>query len=59
MSKVSRNGGVERLGLDGMRMTVSNSGAHSAVNASTVLTFEQQGNVVLARYRGGEIVDGI
>ncbi len=39
-------------------MTVSNSGAHSVVNASTVLTFEQQGNVVSARYRGGEIVDG-
>ncbi|HEX5209110.1 MAG TPA: hypothetical protein VFW10_15130 [Steroidobacteraceae bacterium] len=39
-------------------MTVSSSGAHSVVDASTVLTFEQQGNVVSARYRGGEIVDG-
>ena len=39
-------------------MTVANSGAHSVVNASTVLTFEQQGNVVSARYHGGEIVDG-
>jgi len=46
------------LSLDRVRMTVSNSGVHSAVNASTVLTFEQQGNVVSARYRGGKIVDG-
>ena len=46
------------LSLDGVRMTVSNSGVHSVVNASTVLTFEQQGNVVSARYSGGEIVDG-
>lgn len=58
MSKALRNGGVDRLDLDGVRMTVSTSGAHSVVNASTVLTFEQQGNVVSARYRGGEIVDG-
>jgi len=46
------------LSLDGVRMKVSNSGVHSVVNTSTVLTFEQQGNVVSARYRGGEIVDG-
>lgn len=44
--------------LDGVRMTVSESGAQSVVNASTVFTFEQAGNVVSARYRGGEIVDG-
>lgn len=39
-------------------MTVSSSDAHSVVSASTILTFEQQGTVVSARYRGGEIVDG-
>lgn len=44
--------------LAGVRMTVSDSGAHSVVSTSTVLTFEQQGNVVSARYRGGEIIDG-
>jgi hypothetical protein len=58
MSKTSRNVELERLDLDGMRMAVANSGVHSVVSASTVLTFEQQGNVVSARYRGGEIVDG-
>ncbi|MGB6486279.1 MAG: hypothetical protein WBE91_05295 [Steroidobacteraceae bacterium] len=58
MSKASQFGRADRIELDGVRMTVSNSGAHSVVNASTVLTFEQQGNVVSARYRGGEIVDG-
>lgn len=44
--------------LNGVRMTVSNAGAHSVVNAQTTLTFEQRGNVVSARYCGGEIVDG-
>lgn len=44
--------------LNGVRMTVSNAGAHSVVNALTTLTFAQQGNVVSARYSGGEIVDG-
>lgn len=44
--------------LDGVRMTVSEPGAQSVVNASTVFTFEQRGNVVSARYHGGEIVDG-
>lgn len=39
-------------------MVVSSSGAHSVVNASTILTFEQRGDVVSARYSGGEIVDG-
>lgn len=58
MSNPSRDDGIERPELSGVRMTVSSSGAHSVVDASTVLTFEQQGNVVSARYRGGEIVDG-
>jgi hypothetical protein len=58
MPETSRNGGVDRLDLDGVRMTVTDSGDCSVVNAFTVLTFEQQGNVVSARYRGGEIVDG-
>lgn len=49
---------IQRPDLDGMRMTVSSSDAHSVVSASTILTFEQQGTVVSARYRGGEIVDG-
>jgi hypothetical protein len=39
-------------------MTVAESEAQSVVNASTVFTFEQRGNVVSARYRGGEVVDG-
>ncbi|HEV2270276.1 MAG TPA: hypothetical protein VGR92_12515 [Steroidobacteraceae bacterium] len=39
-------------------MTVSNAGVNSVVNAHTTLTFEQQGNVVSARYCGGEVVDG-
>jgi hypothetical protein len=58
MSNPSRDDGIESPELSGVRMTVANSGAHSVVNASTVLTFEQQGNVVSARYHGGEIVDG-
>lgn len=49
---------MQRFDLNGVRMTVSSAGAHSAVSAATILTFEQQGNVVSARYRGGEIVDG-
>jgi hypothetical protein len=39
-------------------MGVSGADAHSVVNASTILTFEQRGDVVSARYFGGEIVDG-
>lgn len=58
VSKTARDGEIEHPNLDGVRMAVSTSGVHSAVNASTVLTFEQQGNVVSARYRGGQIVDG-
>jgi hypothetical protein len=58
MAKASREGEVERLDLAGVLMAVSDSGAHSVVSPYTVLTFEQQGNVVSARYRGGEIIDG-
>ena len=58
MPNTSQETGVERPELSGVRMTVSESGPQSVVNASTVLTFEQQGDVVSARYRGGEIVDG-
>lgn len=58
MSNTSREGEAERLDLSGVQMTVASSDAHSVVTGSTVLTFEQQGNVVSARYRGGEIVDG-
>jgi hypothetical protein len=58
MSKGSRDGEAERPNLTGVLMTVSNSDVHSVVNASTVLTFEQQGDIVSARYRGGEIIDG-
>ena len=58
MSKASKDGAVERLDLTGVLMTVSNADAHSVVSGSTVLTFEQQGNVVSARYRGGDIIDG-
>jgi hypothetical protein len=58
MSKTWPSVGLERFDLNGVRMAVANSDAHSVVNASTVVTFEQQGNVVSARYRGGEIVDG-
>lgn len=49
---------LTRPHLDGVRMTVAESEAQSVVNASTVFTFEQRGNVVSARYRGGEVVDG-
>lgn len=58
MFKASLDRKIRHPNLDGVRMTVSNSGVHSVVNASTILTFEPQGNVVSARYRGGEIVDG-
>ena len=58
MSDPSQGIGIEHPELGGVRMTVSSPGAHSVVNTSTVLTFEQEGNVVSARYRGGEIVDG-
>ena len=58
MSEASRDIGLERFDLNGVRMTVANADPDSVVNASTVVTFEQQGNVVSARYRGGEVVDG-
>jgi hypothetical protein len=37
VSKTSRDGEIEHPNLDGVRMMVSTSGVHSAVNASTVL----------------------
>lgn len=44
--------------LNAVRMAVSGTDAHSVVNAATILTFEQRGDVVSARYFGGDIVDG-
>jgi len=50
--------GTAHLDLNGVRMTTAVSGPNSAVAAATELVFEQVGDVVSARYRGGTIVDG-
>ena len=44
--------------LNGLRMTPTISDSCGVVSAETVLVFEQCGEVVSARYRGGDIVDG-
>ena len=44
--------------LNGIQMTTAKSDLGGAVTAETVFHFEQAGNVVSARYRGGPIVDG-
>ena len=44
--------------LDGVRMAGASTAGCGVVSAQTVFTFEQTGNVVSARYRGGDIIDG-
>lgn len=44
--------------LHGVRMTGASTDGCGVVSAHTVFTFEQEGDVVSARYRGGDIVDG-
>lgn len=44
--------------LNGKRMRVLSTDINGTVSSKTVLIFEQVGNVVSARYRGGSIVDG-
>ncbi|MBA3666980.1 MAG: hypothetical protein H0W65_04580 [Sphingomonas sp.] len=44
--------------LDQLQMVTVETDAGGTVSASTVMTFEQSGDVVSARYRGGSIVDG-
>ena len=46
------------LDLNGVRMTTSSADIGGVVSAETVMIFEQAGDVVSARYRGGDIVDG-
>lgn len=48
-------GGID---FDGVRMRTCGSGDTSVVSEETTLVFEQLGDVVSARYRGGRIVDG-
>ena len=44
--------------LGGVRMAVASTAETGAVSAATVLVFEQIGDIVSGRYRGGSIVDG-
>jgi hypothetical protein len=44
--------------LHGRRMQVTSTDSGGVVSGETILEFEQTGEVVSARYRGGTIVDG-
>jgi len=44
--------------LNGRRMRVMSTDTNGVVSSDTILVFEQTGNVVSARYRGGSIIDG-
>lgn len=44
--------------LHGRRMRAVSTAATGVVSNSTLLVFEQTGDVVSARYRGGAIIDG-
>lgn len=46
------------LEFSGRRMRPTSTGASGVVSNDTTLVFEQIGNVVSARYRGGPVVDG-
>ena len=44
--------------LDGVRMAGAATDSSGVVSGETIFTFEQTGDVVSARYRGGDIIDG-
>jgi hypothetical protein len=44
--------------LSGRRMRTTSTDSSGVVSAETLLAFEQTGDVVSARYRGGAIIDG-
>jgi hypothetical protein len=44
--------------LNGVRMLTASAAEAGVVSSETELVFEQSGEVVSARYRGGAIVDG-
>jgi hypothetical protein len=44
--------------LHGRRMQVTSTDSGGVVSGETILEFQQTGEVVSARYRGGTIVDG-
>lgn len=44
--------------LNGVRMATAESDSDGVVSAETIMLFEQAGNLVSARYRGGNILDG-
>ncbi len=46
------------LDFNGRRMCTASTASTGVVSSDTVLVFEQVGDVVSARYRGGSIVDG-
>jgi len=49
---------VDSVTLNGVRMNVVASAESGVVSSETIFHFEQQGNLVSARYRGGKIIDG-
>lgn len=49
---------MKRFDFNGRRMRTASTAATGVVSGDTVLVFEQTGDVVSARYRGGSIVDG-
>jgi hypothetical protein len=60
LAAVSGQGGafMTEPELSGRRMCAVSTGANGVVSSDTILVFEQTGNVVSARYRGGTVVDG-
>jgi hypothetical protein len=46
------------LDLNGVRIRTASTDAAGVVSSETELVFEQSGDVVSARYRGGAIMDG-
>ena len=49
---------MKALDFNGRRMCTASTASSGVVSSETVLVFEQVGDVVSARYRGGSIVDG-
>ncbi|MFI4921881.1 MAG: hypothetical protein ACHQAZ_09615 [Gammaproteobacteria bacterium] len=44
--------------FNGRRMHTASTAASGVVSGDTILVFEQKGDVVSARYRGGAVIDG-
>ena len=47
-----------KFDFNGIRMRTASTATSGVVSGDTILVFEQTGDVVSARYRGGAIIDG-